>query len=112
MKYILIILIATVGTRELNAQQTPAETTAAKIAGRMQDSLSLSEGQKQQLYHINMQLALQKKAMWQQHAGSDSLIRRHLQRIENTRDSLYSPIIGPEKLLLYQDKKRNLVTGN
>jgi hypothetical protein len=91
--------------------QTPAEQLAVKIAQKMKDSLSLTELQKSQLYEINIQLNNSKSAARQQYTGSDSLGIK-IQKIENTRDSLYSQILTEPQFLLYRQKKRNLVNNN
>jgi len=91
--------------------QSPAENLSAKIAQKMKDSLSLSNVQKNQLYAINMRLCGQKETVRQQYAATDSL-RIKIQKIENTRDSLYSTVLTNQQLILYKPKKRNLVNNN
>ncbi|MBS1578290.1 MAG: hypothetical protein JST29_01465 [Bacteroidetes bacterium] len=95
----------------VNAQTTPAEQLANKIAQRMKDTLSLSDAQKTQLYNINMQLHQQKMNVRQQYQGSDYLTY-NIQRVENTRDSLYRTVLADDKYLLYKQKKRTLVSNN
>jgi hypothetical protein len=103
-------LFLSVISYSVNAQ-TAAEQLADKIAVKMKDSLSLSSEQKGQLYTINIQLSNQKASVRQQYAGTDSL-QLKMQRVENTRDSLYRSVLGEEKYLLYRQKKRNLVNNN
>lgn len=93
-----------------NAQSTPAATVATNIAQKMKDTLGLSDTQKDQLYQINLQLHEAKMARRQQYAGTDS-VRIHVQRVENTRDSLYRAVLNEEKYQLYLQKKRNLVSN-
>lgn len=91
--------------------QSVAEQLADKIARKMKDSLLLTDQHKNQLYTLNMQLHQQKQIAFARYRGSDSL-RIHLQRIENSRDSLYSTVLPPEKFQLYKQKKRALVTND
>ena len=94
------------------AQIDPSAVIASKIAQKMKDSLVLTLTQKEQLYGINIQMANEKKLVWNQYAGKDSLIRIHLQRIESSRDSLYKPVLTEEQFSLYRLKKRSLVNNN
>jgi hypothetical protein len=84
---------------------------AQKIAKKMKDTLGLSSQQRSQVFQINMNLNDQKHRVRQQIIIQDSLCAR-IQGIENKRDTLYFPILGTEKYLLYQQKKRNLVNNN
>jgi len=95
----------------VHAQQTPAELIARKIADKMTDSLLLSSSQHDTLYAINMQLHKWKMVARQQHGSPDSL-QYYLQHVENMRDSLYLPVLGEDKFLLYRTKKTNLVNNN
>ena len=82
------------------------------IAQTLQDSLNLTGTQKKQLESINMELHTQKMNARSQYAGQDSLLRRKIQLIENTRDSLYRPILGETKYLLYRQNKYKLLRAN
>lgn len=93
------------------AGQSGAEQLATRIAKKMKDSLSLTASQQTQIYTINMQLHQQKQQVFTRYQASDSL-RIHLQRIENSRDTLYSSVLSPDKYLLYRQKKRNLISNN
>jgi hypothetical protein len=95
----------------LKAQQTPAVQIAQKIAQKMQDTLSISPQQRQQIFQINIQLNDLKQAVRQQTSNRDSL-QRGFQRIERGRDSLYHTVLSDEKYQLYIQKKRNLVNNN
>ena len=110
MKFILVFVFM-VGSLSARSQVSPAATVADKIAQKMKDSLSLTTSQKDQIYQVNMQLQESKINARQQYTGTDSA-RIYVQRIENTRDSLYRPILGEEKFLLYREKKTNLVNNN
>lgn len=110
MKYNLLVLTLLLSVAFCNGQ-SPAETLANKIAGKMKDTLSLTDSQRIQVYNINMQLHNQKIAIRQQYAGSDSLNAK-IQSVENTRDSMYHIILADEKYTLYLQKKINLVNNN
>lgn len=84
---------------------------SAHIAQKLQDSLGLSMVQRDSLYALNNRLQSQKMQVRLQYAGTDSL-GYYFQRIENTRDSLYRPVLGDAKYLLYQQKKRYLISAN
>ena len=106
----IFILIALLFASMSLSAQTAGEQLATKIAQKMKDTLSLTEQQYNQIYGINMQLHQQKQQMFGQYKG-DSL-RLQLQRIESTRDTLYSAALSAEKYQLYKQKKINLVNNN
>ncbi|MET0395004.1 MAG: hypothetical protein ABW019_17800 [Chitinophagaceae bacterium] len=110
-KRTVILLFLVLGYCCVDAQQQPAAVLAEHIARKMKDTLQLSDAQKSSLYEINMQLHDRKKSARQQYAGSDSL-RHHLQRIENSRDSLYRTILSQANYQLYLEKKKNLISAN
>jgi hypothetical protein len=91
--------------------QSAGEALAGRVAQKMADSLALSAYQKTQIYQINMQLHSRKLVARQQYSSGDSLIRQ-IQMIENTRDSLYRPVLTEEKYLLYKQKKAILISNN
>lgn len=84
---------------------------ANKISQKMQDSLQLTSEQRGQVFTINIQLHEQKSFYRDKYAGTDS-VRYYLQKVENTRDSLYRRILPENKYMLYRQKKRNLVNVN
>ena len=90
--------------------QSPAADLSNRIAQRMKDTLQLSDSQKNVVYAINMQLHTQKMSVRQQYTGDS--VRYHIQRIENTRDSLYGAALPPDRYLLYLEKKKNLVSAH
>lgn len=110
MKKITLTLLLLSAIYVLSAQ-SPAEVMAQKITVKMKDSLSLTETQQQNIYSINLQLHQLKSQAWQQYNNHDSL-RVVVQRIENTRDSLYHGVLNDEKYTLYLQKKRVLVSNN
>lgn len=108
---IVFVLVFLIAAFSVNAQTSPAAAVADKIAQKMKDSLDLTASQKEQIYQVNMQLHETKMQRRQQYGGTDS-VRFYVQRVENTRDSLYRPILGEEKYQLYRQKKSNLVNNN
>ena len=110
MKKIIAILITFSLVESLEAQPTPAMQVSQKIAQKMQDSLLLNAQQKDQIYAINMQLHEQKAIVYQQYSSSD-LLTYYIQKVENTRDSLYRQVLTETKYQLYKLKKTNLVNN-
>jgi hypothetical protein len=108
--FFLIPIFSMAFAMHVNAQ-TPAEQLAEKIAGKMKDSLSLTETQKRQLYNINLQISSNKLAVRQQFSSPDSL-RIMTQQAENMRDSLYRQVLTEQQFTTYRQKKRNLVNNN
>lgn len=96
----------------VNAQSNPAEQVAHKIADKMRDTLVLTDAQRGQLYGINMRLHQQKMQARQQHGNDQDVVGKALQQVENTRDSLYKEVLTEQQYVLYQQKKRNLVSIN
>lgn len=113
MKYSLIIAISIIASVRVCAQQTPQEELAAKIAGKMKDSLGLSTAVHDQIYVINLQLHQQKMAVRSQYANVPDSLRINIQRVENKRDSLYRAVMQSDaKWILYRQKKVNLISSN
>ncbi len=92
--------------------QTPADTLARRIAGRMKDTLQLTTQQENNIYAINMQLHVQKLSARQTYAGNVDSVRVNIQRVENTRDSLYRAVLQDTQYTQYIHRKRNLVNNN
>ena len=109
MKLILLLFFSFFLAGSVNAQSY-ATAVADRIAQRMKDSLSLSAGQKDSIYAVNIRLHNQKALLRQQYTSIDSL-EYHTQLVERTRDSLYMRVLGDEKYLLYKSKKRNLISN-
>ncbi|MBC7949000.1 MAG: hypothetical protein H7Y42_14035 [Chitinophagaceae bacterium] len=111
MKRVLLLFVFVASFILASGQVKPWEAIAIKVSNKMKDTLSLSESTHGQIYFINWQLGRDKSMIWQEYSGSDSLIRYHLQRLENMRDSLYLPILGEEKFSIYRQKKTNLISN-
>ena len=77
----------------------------------MKDTLSLSEEQKQQVYDVNIQLHEQKMQVRREYGNMDS-VSIHIQKVENTRDSLYRAFLTTDQYRAYRYKKRFLVSNN
>lgn len=111
--FIIWILLSAfvVSAQTSNQQQDQGERLAKKIAKQIKDSLELTGAQMNQLVSINLSLHQQKKQLLNSGQSRDS-ISQGLQRIENTRDSLYRTVIPSDKFELYKLKKRNLINNN
>lgn len=107
---VLSILILLIFIHNISRAQSPAQKVAAAIAKKMQDSLDLTDSQSESIYSINMNLSNRKYEARQQISNRDSLTRK-FQKIENSRDSLYLPVLGNEKYLLYKQKKIRLINA-
>lgn len=93
-------------------QESPAESLARKIAKKIGDSLVLSIQERADILSVNLSIAAQKKAVFQNAAIADSVKAGQLQTIENSRDSLYKRIIGVERFEVYKIKKKSIVNKN
>ena len=107
---LLIIALIFLGPLFINAQSNH-EQLSNHIAQKMKDSLNLTNQQRDSIYAVNIQLSEWKISVRQQYTNPDSL-RRHMQIVENRRDSLYRPFLSEEKYQLYLQKKRNLISNN
>jgi hypothetical protein len=92
--------------------QSPADSLARRIAGRMKDTLLLTPQQETYLYTINMQLHQQKQSVRQNYGSNIDSLRINIQRVENTRDSLYKNVLESLQYEQYIQRKRNLVNNN
>lgn len=109
-RLIITIFVIAISITRIFAQ-TNAEQLADKIAQRMKDSLNLTALQKDKIFSINIELQNRKMQVWKEQKSQDSL-KRYLQQVENTRDSLYKTILSPDQMAMYRQKKRNLVNNN
>lgn len=110
MKLIITLLVFCSLSMAVKAQTDHATQLANKIGQKMKDSLGLTGQQKNDIVNINMNLFNQKKAARQQHPSGE--VTYYLQKIENTRDSLYRLVLPAEKYSLYKQKKTKLVNNN
>jgi len=110
MKIGIILLVSAFLSVTAKAQSDHATQIANKIGQKMKDSLNLTGQQKNAIVNINITLSDQKKLARKQH--SRPLVITYLQKIENTRDSLYKLVLPTDKYRLYKQKKNNLVNNN
>jgi len=111
MKLLFLFALLIGGFNHVATAQAPAEAIASKIADKMTDSLSLTQAERDQIYTVNMNLHEQKMKMRAVYQDPIQL-GPQLQKIENTRDSLYGGVLSAEKFQLYRQKKRSLVNNN
>jgi 6-pyruvoyl-tetrahydropterin synthase len=109
--FALIFITAYSAVGQNNPGNPLAENLAKKIADRMKDSLALTEQQRNSIFDINMQLHNQKMEK-RKHYANDPLLGNHLQKVENTRDSLYRAVLPEDKFILYKKKRTNIVNNN
>ena len=110
-KLLLPMFVFCLYNTNMHAQTSPAENVAGSIADKTKDSLQLSPEQREKIFSVNMQLHNLKQEARNQWQSRDS-VSRALQRIENTRDSLYRPILTRQQFELYRQKKRILISVN
>ncbi len=91
-----------------DAQGQESEKLAADISKAMRDSLKLNNKQQDDLYAINMQLHHNKVAA-RKSSPDRAIVVKSLQRIENSRDSLYRIVLKENEYAEYKTKKKNLV---
>ncbi len=114
MKQYIIFLISFFIIGYAKAQSTSAHAVqiSQKIAKRLKDSLGLNESQCNNIYDANMSLHQQKQQARVTHAGNMPALTTAIQAIENTRDSLYVPILTEAQLAVYKQKKARLLKAN
>ena len=94
----------------VKAQPKPTTLLANKGASKMKNSLLLNEQQRSIIYSINILLAEQKDAA--RKTSTDRLIiGKKLQKIENTRDSLYKQILTTKQYENYIQKKAEILNN-
>jgi len=90
---------------------TVEDKKAKRIAKLVSDSLSLNEGQRQQLYEANIKFQQMNLNKRQQFANSDSL-DYYMRGAESKRDSLYRLVLPQSKYQLYLQKKKVFLSNN
>lgn len=81
------------------------DSTAARIiAGKMKDSLFLTEDQAEQLFQVNRNHRAKQREIWSGYKNTPSL-QFHMQEELQKKDSLYNVILGEEKYRLYLEKR-------
>lgn len=110
LRYTFIILVFACSSMCGYCQSTIADSIAVKVADRMKDSLQLTNIERMNILKVNRSLLVQKQLAFKTFDNVDSL-RRKVQAIENTRDSLYQVALPDVKFELYQQKKRFLINS-
>lgn len=111
MKIVFLSLVFCLVTSFGYAQKSITAEVVNNIAGKMGDSLKLSNKITKRIYKINLYLHAEKQKVWGKYTNIDS-IRSNIQRIESQRDSLYKQILDPEKYQIYKHKKNRLISNN
>jgi len=111
MKYIFVIFFFSIGFFSSLQAQTKAEEISGKIANNLKDSLQLTVIQRNAVFDINMRLAVAKSDVRNKYQQQDSM-RIYMQRVENTRDSLYKAILNEQQFLQYKKRKYTLLNVN
>lgn len=109
--FCLVLVTAYNAVGQVNTGNPVAETLAKKIADKMKDSLALTEQQRNAIFDLNMQIRNEKMQKRKKYAN-DPLLGNQLQKVENTRDSLYRAVLPEDKFILYKKKKTNIVNNN
>lgn len=109
-KILLLITIIVIRIQGVGAQ-TIATEIANKQAQKMKRDLVLNDSVSQCLYNINIQIHNRKMYIRQQNIAKDSTVY-YIQKIENSRDSLYQKVLSENQYLLYKQKKRELLNNN
>lgn len=92
----------------ISMAQTNQEKSSKYLADRLRDSLSLNGKQYQELFKINLALEEQKKNARSMDDQID-VKRKRVQKIENTRDSLYATILNTKQFEAYKSRKSSLL---
>lgn len=109
--FVFAVLFLLAGVARAQNQNTPEALVAHKMANKVADSLGLTNQQRAKIFAINMELAKQ-KAEARKMTTDRAIIQKELQKIENSRDSLYKQILTTEQHSSYLKKKRNVINNN
>ena len=99
---ISIMLIATItfASAQQRQRQTPEES-AKTYTERMEKLLTLSADQKTKIQAINLDLAKQMNAQWQNNQGNREAMRSSIQAIEKKRDEQYKTVLKADQFKKY-----------
>lgn len=109
---LLCILMTNVAkAQDNNVYEANADLVSSTLARKMTDSLQLSTQQYNELVKINRQLHDKKHALILSglHRDSVSLL---IQKVENSRDSLYQLVITKQQFDWYKGKKKRLIKND
>lgn len=112
---IYCFLFSMLFNKQLNAQigdSSKAAKFAVHISKKMKDTLSLNNVKATEIYLINIDLHNKKANARNIYANDINQLRNAIQKIENTRDSLYAKVLNPQQYSLYKIKKGKLITIN
>jgi septal ring factor EnvC (AmiA/AmiB activator) len=108
MKNILILKLSLFIVPLCSFSQTNQEKTSKYLVSILRDSLNLSENQVQDIYKINLTLEEQKKNVRSMEDLIDNK-RKKVQKIENSRDSLYASVLNLKQFEAYKNRKSSLL---
>lgn len=111
MKILISLFFVLLLSSATTAQSSAAVDLANKMADKMRDTLQLSVSQRAQIFQTNIKLN-NKKTLVRNHFQTRDSIGIHIQRIENTRDSLYKPELTVSQFSLYMQKRKVLINNN
>jgi Spy/CpxP family protein refolding chaperone len=99
---ISIMLVATVtfAAAQQRQRQTPEES-AKTYTERMEKLLTLTADQKTKIQAINLDLAKQMNAQFQNNQGDREAMRSAMQAIEKKRDEQYKPVLTADQFKKY-----------
>jgi len=99
---ISIMLVATVtfAAAQQRQRQTPEESAKA-YTERMEKLLTLTADQKNKIQAINLDLAKQMNAQFQNNQGDREAMRSAMQAIEKKRDEQYKPVLTADQFKKY-----------
>jgi predicted choloylglycine hydrolase len=86
------------------------ERYLSEILSRMNDTLRLTETEKNSIEKVHALMAIQKMQAWQNKQDT-VFIRNKLNSIEKSRDSLYREALPSEKFQKYLQLKRYILVG-
>ncbi len=112
MKYYLLIFIFFLLFIPDIVLGQDAETMQKRMLKKIEDSLALTSLESLKIELVNKSIHAKKMAVRQTHKEQFDSLQYNIQRIENTRDSLYKLVLPENKYSLYIQKKKVLLTNN
>ena len=107
LRFAILLLVVFICSQSYS-QSDISEEVSRKINNQMKDNLGLSDTEVAKLNQVNLKLHQHKMEVRKLFAETDSL-SKYMQRIENSRDSLYSTILSKEKYSIYLKNKKQLI---
>jgi hypothetical protein len=111
MKIILILTLSLFILPFCSFSQTNQEKISKYLVSILRDSLNLSDNQVQNIYKMNLTLEEQKNNVRSMEDLIDNK-RKKVQKIENSRDSLYATVLNPIQFEAYKNRKSSLLNVN